>query len=80
MASGDLTITLSRVGSFRAGRHGDYGAHSQAFDFAGGVAGGGGAGVGSGRAGTISGTARACSFGPDLSGAGECRQRGRCLV
>jgi len=23
MASGDLTITLSRVGSFRAGRHGD---------------------------------------------------------
>jgi hypothetical protein len=24
MASGDLLITLSRVGSFRAGRHGDY--------------------------------------------------------
>jgi hypothetical protein len=23
MASGDLVITLSRVGSFRAGRHGD---------------------------------------------------------
>ncbi len=36
MASGDLTITLSRVGSFRAGRHGDLDAHSQAFDIAGG--------------------------------------------
>jgi hypothetical protein len=27
MASGDLTITLIRVGSFRAGRHGDH--HAQ---------------------------------------------------
>jgi hypothetical protein len=28
MASGDLTITLSRVGSFRAGRHGDHNART----------------------------------------------------
>jgi len=47
MAFGNLTITLSRAGSFRAGRHGDYDAHSQAFDIAGGVDRGGGAGIGS---------------------------------
>jgi hypothetical protein len=32
MASGDLTITLSRVGSFRAGRHGDYAQTSHVLD------------------------------------------------
>lgn len=36
-------ITLSRVGSSRAGRHGDRDAHSQAFDIDGGVVRGGGA-------------------------------------
>ena len=37
MASGDLTITLSRVGSFRAERHGDYDAQtSHVLDCSGG--------------------------------------------